>query len=173
MFGAARAAAMEKHHVGVLGAHLVERVPDAQVIVAVGAAGEGDAGAGRARTSVSARRRAAINSRLSMTRAVSARRLTIEPARGRQAEPVVGFEKLGGMVAEEFKGVAVLDQPNPLVDQALEFDRLCAQQCLELGKDRLDRIEIGRVARQEEQLGTGAADQVAHRPCSCDWRDCP
>ena len=38
-----------------------------------------------------------------------------------------------------------------------------AQQGLELGKDRLDRVEIGRVARQEEQLGAGAADQLADR----------
>ena len=38
-----------------------------------------------------------------------------------------------------------------------------AQQGLELGEDLLDRIEIGRVARQEEQLGAGAADQAAHR----------
>ena len=32
----------------------------------------------------------------------------------------------------------------------------------ELGEDLLDRIEIGRVARQEEQLGTGGADRAAH-----------
>ena len=46
-FGAARAAAVEENHVRVLGADLVERVPDADVIVAVGPAGEGDARAGR------------------------------------------------------------------------------------------------------------------------------
>jgi hypothetical protein len=40
------AAAMQQHHVGVLGADLVERGPDAGVIVAVGAVGEGNAGAG-------------------------------------------------------------------------------------------------------------------------------
>ena len=38
-----------------------------------------------------------------------------------------------------------------------------AQQGLELGEDLRDRVEIGRVARQEEQLGAGAADQAAHR----------
>ena len=38
-----------------------------------------------------------------------------------------------------------------------------AQQGLELGEDLLDRVEVGRVARQEEQLGTGAADQLANR----------
>ncbi len=38
-----------------------------------------------------------------------------------------------------------------------------AQQGLELGKDLFDRIEIGRVTRQEEQLGAGGADQAAAR----------
>ena len=38
-----------------------------------------------------------------------------------------------------------------------------AQQGLELGEDLLDRVEVGRVARQEEQLGAGAADQLTNR----------
>jgi hypothetical protein len=42
-----RRAAVEKHHVGVLGHHLVEHGPDALVIVTVDAAGEGDPGAFR------------------------------------------------------------------------------------------------------------------------------
>ncbi len=46
-FGAGRRAAMQEDHVGVLGMHLVERRPDAVVIVAVGAAGESDTSAGR------------------------------------------------------------------------------------------------------------------------------
>ena len=33
---------------------------------------------------------------------------------------------------------------------------------LQLGKDLLDRIQVGRVAGQEEQLGAGGADQGAH-----------
>jgi hypothetical protein len=45
--GPAGAAAMEEHHVRMLGADFVERVPDAADIVAVGAAGKRDAGAGR------------------------------------------------------------------------------------------------------------------------------
>ena len=36
---------------------------------------------------------------------------------------------------------------------------LCSR-VLSLAEDRLDRIEIGRVARQEEQLGAGGADQL-------------
>ena len=38
-----------------------------------------------------------------------------------------------------------------------------AQQVLELGEDLLDRVQIGRVFRQEEELGAGGADGVAHR----------
>src|SRR6516162_6227802 len=38
-----------------------------------------------------------------------------------------------------------------------------AQQGLELGEDLLDRVEVGRVTRQEEQLGAHAADQLANR----------
>jgi hypothetical protein len=33
---------------------------------------------------------------------------------------------------------------------------------LQLGKDLFDRIEVGRVAGQEEQLGAGGADQAAY-----------
>src|SRR5215218_447025 len=39
-------------------------------------------------------------------------------------------------------------------------DRLCAAG-FELGEDLLDRVEIGRIAGQEEQLGAGGADQMA------------
>jgi hypothetical protein len=38
-----------------------------------------------------------------------------------------------------------------------------AQQGLELGEDLLDRLEVGRRARPEAQLGAGAADQAGHR----------
>ncbi len=38
---------MEQHHVGMLGMHLVEHVPDGLVVVAVEPAGEGDLHAGR------------------------------------------------------------------------------------------------------------------------------
>src|SRR3546814_1938939 len=44
-FGAAWAATVQQHHVGMLGVDLVERGPDALVIVEVGAAGEGDTAA--------------------------------------------------------------------------------------------------------------------------------
>ena len=50
--------------------------------------------------------------------------MTIDPARGRQAEPVVDLEQFGGVVADEFEGVAALDQAEALGDQALELDRL-------------------------------------------------
>jgi hypothetical protein len=77
---------MQQHHVGVLDANLIERIPDALVIVAIGAAGEGDTGTG-------GQRWVTMKSRLSMTEAVSARWLTLEPARGRQTEPVVAAKR--------------------------------------------------------------------------------
>ena len=87
--GAARAAAVQQHHVGVLLAGLVERVPDPVVIVAVERRRRrrSSVPAGSS-TSVSARRRAARKSRLSITAAVIAWWLTFEPVRGRQLEPV-------------------------------------------------------------------------------------
>ena len=43
---------------------------------------------------------------------------------GRQADPVAGLVELGGVVADEFEGVAAFDQADALIDQALELDRL-------------------------------------------------
>src|SRR6266851_5505806 len=38
-----------------------------------------------------------------------------------------------------------------------------AQQVLELGEDLFDRVQVRRVFRQEEELGPGWADELAHR----------
>ena len=74
-------------------------------------------------TSVSARRLAARKSRLSIIAEVSVRWLTIDPERGRQAEPVWTLEVLGGLVAKELHAVAALDQRHALGGEALQFDR--------------------------------------------------
>src|SRR3982074_2427857 len=37
-----------------------------------------------------------------------------------------------------------------------------AQQVLELGEDLFDRVQVRRVFRQEEELGPGCADELAH-----------
>src|SRR6202045_1965837 len=87
--GAARTAAVQEDHVGMLGADLVEGVPDAVDIVSVVAAGEAMRVPAGGWTSVSARRRAERKSRLSMIDAVSARWLTIDRAREHQTDPVV------------------------------------------------------------------------------------
>jgi hypothetical protein len=79
---------MQQHHVGVLGVDLVEPVPDRLGVVEVDPAREGILGPAGSSGSVSARRLAARKSRLSIMAAVSVRWLTIEPERGRQAEPV-------------------------------------------------------------------------------------
>jgi hypothetical protein len=45
-------------------------------------------------------------------------------------------------------------------------DRSCgsfAQQCFELGKDLLDRIEIGRLFGQEDEMGACRADRLPYR----------
>ena len=72
----------------MLGADLVERVPDRAVIVEVDAAGEGDLGAGGHEHFGLGAALGGEESRLSIIAEVSARWLTIEPVRGRQAEPV-------------------------------------------------------------------------------------
>ena len=38
-----------------------------------------------------------------------------------------------------------------------------SQQVLELGEDLLDRIEVGRVFRQEEELGASRSDRPSNR----------
>ena len=38
-----------------------------------------------------------------------------------------------------------------------------SQQVLELGEDLLDRVQVRRVFRQEEELGAGRAYELAHR----------
>ncbi len=60
--------------------------------------------------------------------------------------------------AEGFEDFA--DAPPCRVDAALVG---FAQQGLEFGEHHLDRIEIGAVRRQEEQMGAGIADGVACR----------
>lgn len=62
------------------------------------------------------------------------------------------------MRAEGFEDFA--DAPPCRVDAALVG---FAQQGLEFGEHHLDRIEIGAVRRQEEQMGAGIADGVARR----------
>src|SRR5262245_64837932 len=37
-----------------------------------------------------------------------------------------------------------------------------SQQVFELGKDLFDRVEVGRVFGQEEELGAGRADELTH-----------
>ena len=112
--GAARAAAVQQHHVGMLGADLVERVPDALVIVAVGAAGEGDAGAGGGEhlgvgAAAGGEEVAAVDHR-------GGERAVVDHRAGARAPGGAGrgLEQLGGVVAEELEGVAALDEADAL-----------------------------------------------------------
>ena len=108
----------------MLGADLVEGVPDAVDIVAVGAAGEGDAGAGgsvdfRLGASPGGKEVAAVDDRRGKRAVVDHRSRTRAPDRsGRDRK------QLGGLVAEELEGVAALDEADALSDQTLKLDRL-------------------------------------------------
>src|SRR5215213_2765611 len=79
-------------------------------------------------------------------------------------------DPLGCSIAGVFKIVGALgwgetveqgaDTPPSRLDGSLVG---FTQQGLELGKDLLDRVKVGRIRRQEEQLGAGGADQPADR----------
>jgi hypothetical protein len=160
-FGAARAAAMEEHHVGVLGADLVERVPDADVIVAVGAAGEGDAGAGRGEhfgvgAAAGGEKFPAVDHR-------GGQRPVIDHGSGARPPDGAGrdFEELGRMVARELEGVAAFDQAEALLDEALELDRLDLRAVL-LGLAAALRLLV-EVELALDAIGL-AVEQVDERP---------
>jgi len=114
--GAMRAAAMQQHHVGVLGANLVEYVPDALMVVAIGAAGKGDAGSGRDEdlgfgAAASGKEIAAVDHRCGQAAVIDLRA-------GARAPDRAGCrgEQLGSIVAEELEGIAALDQAHALLD---------------------------------------------------------
>jgi hypothetical protein len=119
--GAAWTAAVEQHQVRVLGADLVERVPYALVIVAIGTAGESNARAGR-------RPKFGIGAPLGGKKVATVdhcRRQgpVVDQRAGSRAPSGAGrgLVQLGGMVAEELEGVAALDEADTLADQLLEL----------------------------------------------------
>ena len=108
--GALWRTAVQQHHVGMLGAHLVERLPDAPVIVAVDAAGKGDAGPGRGQhlrigAAAGGDEFAAVDDRGGQCPVIDHRAGARAPGGAGR-----GLEQFGGMVAEEFEGVAPLDR---------------------------------------------------------------
>src|SRR3954466_13029063 len=74
------------------------------------------------RTWASARRFALMKSRLSIIAAVRARWLTIDPERGRHADPVRLSVEFVSVIAEDLEAVAALDQCASLPDQPLQLD---------------------------------------------------
>ena len=94
------------------------------VIVAVGAAGEGDAGAGGSQQlGVGA---AAGGDEFPAVDHRGGQRPVIDHGSGARPPGGAGLdlEQFGGVVADELEGVAALDQAQALGDQALELDRL-------------------------------------------------
>src|SRR3546814_2963215 len=121
--GAAWAAAVQQHHVGMLRVDLVERGPDALVVIEVGAAGEGDAAARRHEqlrlgAALGGDELAAVDHRGGERAMVDHRARAGSPQRAGDRLVV-----LGGMVAAELEGVAALDHAETLIDEALRLDR--------------------------------------------------
>ncbi len=113
--GAIRRAAMQQHHLRVLGSHPVECGPDAMVIVALDPAGEGDLRRPTAAAARSRRGAARRKSRLSIIAAVVVRRL--QPSRPRPRAPSLAGVVLvvfDGGVTHELEGVAALDEGEAL-----------------------------------------------------------
>jgi hypothetical protein len=75
---------------------------------------------------------------------------------------VFRFERVGEVVCAFRRGEAVEQLADGGANGIEVSGRGVAQQMLELGEDLLDRVEVGRVFGQEEQLGSGAADRLAN-----------
>jgi hypothetical protein len=77
---------------------------------------------------------------------------------------IVSVRRVAGIgeVVCAFLGGEAIEQGADLAPGVFGGARIgFAQEGLELGEDLFDRVEIGRVARQEEQFGAGGSDQVA------------
>ena len=111
------------------------------------------------RTSVSARRRALMKSRGSTIAAVSARWFTIDPERGRQAEPVWP-RRVGGVVAQELEAVAAVDEVRPCGSAAP------ARRIPPRSRPARTGVGVGpaRCRRDRARCGQDAVEQVDDRP---------
>jgi hypothetical protein len=116
-------AAVQEDHVRVLGHHLVEHRPDALVIVAVHAAGEGDPGALR-QEDLGIRAAARIDELAAVDHRRRHRRPVHHRARARPPR-LAGMKavELGGGITDELEAVAALDQGHPLRHEALKLYR--------------------------------------------------
>ena len=130
-------------------------------IVAVGAAGEGDAGAGGSEhfgvgAAAGGEEFAAVDHRGGQAAVVDHRSGARAPGGSGR-----GLEQFGGMVADELEGVAPFDEADALVDQAFELDRLDLGAVL-LGLAAALRLLVGvELALDAVDL---AVEQVDERP---------
>src|SRR5262249_39045523 len=118
---AARASAVQQHHVAVFGAHLVEGGPDTPVVVALGATCEGDACAGGSRSfGLGA---TPCGDEFAAIYQSGRERAVVDDGTRTRAPGRAGLdcEQLSGMIAKELEDVAPLDQRQALVDQRLQL----------------------------------------------------
>src|SRR6266540_5788144 len=121
--GTLRTAAMQQHHVAMLGADLVERVPDRGVVVEVEAAGEGDLGSGGKQhlgfgAALGSEKVATVDHRGGQRAMVDHRAGARPPGRAG-----VALELVGSQVAEELHAVAAFDEREAFGHEAFQFDR--------------------------------------------------
>ncbi len=105
---------MQQHHVGMLGVHPVETVPDQAMIVEVEAAGDGDFRTGGQEHLVVG---ALLGGQKVATVDHGRRQRAMVALRSRALPPGgagVAFELVGGLVAKELHAVPALDQCDAL-----------------------------------------------------------
>ncbi len=56
---------------------------------------------------------------------------------------------------------------------SVERSSALRSQCFELGEDLLDRVQVWRLGRLEQEPGAGRADSASHGVALVARRDCP
>lgn len=114
--GVLRAAAMQQHHVGMAGMQPVERVPDTDIIVAVDAAGEGDARtSGRQQFGIGL---AAGSEEVAAVDYCGGQGAAVDHRAGLRTRQRTGrrLKQAGDVVAAELEGVAPFNEANACAD---------------------------------------------------------
>ena len=159
MVGALRRAAVQQHHVGVLGAHLVERGPDRSVIVEVEAAGEGDCGPAGSSTSSRRGVLAARKSRLSIIAAVrcggspSSRHAVARSNAVWRSNRSAAWSRMSSKASRRSisvwpSAISRSSSTDLSLPSCSRCNRRCATSCVEVARDPVD----------------GTVEDVDHRP---------
>lgn len=152
---------MEQNHVGMLGARLVEHRPNADMAVAIRAAGESDARAGwhehlRVSEFPGVEKIPAVDHRRGQRPMIDERSRARAPGGAG-----LGRIEFAEMISEEFESVAPFGQREPLRDQAFECDRADFRAVLLGVGSPLRRFIVVEIATDSLRL---AVEEVDKRP---------